>query len=63
MSNTPMLQFVHRAKAMPTKRGAERRRHDFDEIYDEFNASRRHRASRTMLAMRGSFLPNSLPTP
>ena len=39
MSNAPMLQFVHRAKAMPTKRGAERRRHDFDEIYDEFNAS------------------------
>ncbi|MEO3427606.1 NAD(P)-dependent oxidoreductase [Pelagibius sp. CAU 1746] len=32
-----MLQFVKLARAMPEKRGAEERRRDFDEIYDEFD--------------------------
>ncbi len=32
-----MLKFVKLARAMPDKRSAETRRHDFDEIYDEYD--------------------------
>ena len=35
-----LLQFVSVDKAMPEKRGAEERRHDFGEIYGEFDAGR-----------------------
>jgi glutamate synthase (NADPH) small chain len=42
-----LLQFTSLAKAMPDKRGAAERRHDFDEIYGEFNpAAARLQASR-----------------
>jgi glutamate synthase (NADPH/NADH) small chain len=35
-----MMQFVSVAKAMPDKRAAEQRRHDFAEIYDDFQPER-----------------------
>src|SRR5215468_9801195 len=35
-----MLKFVTVGKAMPDKRAAELRRHDFQEIYDEFDPAR-----------------------
>jgi len=35
-----LLQFVSTGKAMPQKRGAAERRHDFSEIYAEFDAGR-----------------------
>jgi len=38
MTTKSMLQFVTRHKEMPDKRTAEQRRHDFDEIYNDFNA-------------------------
>jgi glutamate synthase (NADPH/NADH) small chain len=38
MTTKSMLQFVTRHKEMPDKRTAEQRRHDFDEIYADFNA-------------------------
>jgi len=38
MTTKSMLQFVTRHKEMPDKRTAEERRHDFDEIYADFNA-------------------------
>ena len=37
---TEMLKFVSRERAMPEKRGAEARRLDFGEIYEEFDAAR-----------------------
>lgn len=37
---TKMLKFVERGKHMPDKREAERRRDDFDEIYQEFDSAR-----------------------
>lgn len=35
-----MLQFTDNDQQMPDKRGADERRHDFDEIYDEFDPAR-----------------------
>lgn len=37
MTTKAMLQFVSRDKEMPAKRGADTRRQDFREIYDDFN--------------------------
>ena len=37
---TEMLKFVSRDRAMPEKRGADARRLDFGEIYEEFDAAR-----------------------
>ena len=40
MAEDRMLKFVGTAKKMPTKRAAEERRADFDEIYREFETAR-----------------------
>ena len=37
MTTDRMLKFVHTEKRMPSKRAADSRRQDFDEIYDEFD--------------------------
>ncbi|MCV6823123.1 MULTISPECIES: NAD(P)-dependent oxidoreductase [Halocynthiibacter] len=40
MAKQPMLKFVSLNRAMPTKREAEERKQDFDEIYAEFAAAK-----------------------
>ncbi len=40
MAKQPMLKFVDLERAMPSKRAADARREDFDEIYQEFSAEK-----------------------
>ena len=45
MADNPMLKFVTVPRDMPTKREAQARTGDFDEIYAEYARPRRRRSS------------------